>query len=205
MFFGNQKLFKGELYYTLGNLEMGDRGFITQNNVHPVIHLTPYPAGCKIKLTQILLNSTIQPLTYLHNATLIDTSAIPALDMSVPSFVRIGVYDSSDNPLAFGQPIVILGLQTGLNDFSATNEPGIKIYPNPANDKLNIELNFSQPGNFNVRILNMNGQQVGEVDDKYFYKGKHGYSIDIGYLTAGQYFIEIAEREKSYTQQFVVK
>ncbi|MDQ3051315.1 MAG: hypothetical protein M3Q95_10560, partial [Bacteroidota bacterium] len=139
MFFGNQKLFKGEFYYTLGNLDMGDRGFINQNNVQPDIHLSPFPAGCKIRLTQILLNATTQPLTYLHNATLIDTNAIPILDMTQPSFIRIGVYDASDNPLVFGQPIVILGLQTGIDDVVVNDEPQVKIFPNPATEKLNLE------------------------------------------------------------------
>lgn len=205
MFFGNQKLFKGELYYTLANLEMGDRGFINQNNVQPAVHLSPAPPGCKIKLTQILLNSTLQPLTYLHNETLIDTTNMVVLDMSQPSFIRIGVYDANDAPLAFGQPIVIFGIQTGINETSEKNEPAVLIFPNPANDKLNLEVNFKEPGTFKLQILNVAGQQSLLIDEKYFYQGKHGYSTDISSLAPGSYMIEIAGSDKSYSHKFVIQ
>ncbi len=205
MFFGNQKLFKGEFYYTLANLDMGDRGFINQNNVQPEIHLSPFPAGCKIRLTQILLNSSLQPLPYLHNATLIDTNSIPALDMTNPSFIRISVYDINDNPLVFGQPIVILGLQTGIDEAEVKDEPLVKIFPNPATEKLNLEFNFPLAGNYRIRIVTMNGQEAGQVDEKYFYKGKHGYSIDIGHLKTGKYLLEIAGEKKLFSHKFVVK
>jgi len=205
MFFGNQKLFKGEFYYTLANLEMGDRGFINQNNVAPVIHLTQAPPGCKIRLTQVLLNSTIQPITYLYNAALIDTNNLPLLDMTQPSFIRIGVYDALDKPLAFGQPIVILGLQTNVEEPIKNDEPLVKIFPNPASDKLNLEMNFNKAGIFDVQILNMNGQLVNRIDEKYFYKGKHGYIVDIANLKAGNYLVEIKGESKSYSHKFVVK
>ncbi|HMT30950.1 MAG TPA: hypothetical protein PKD91_16885, partial [Bacteroidia bacterium] len=103
MYFGNYRNFQGEFYYTLANLEMGDRGFINQNNVTPFIHLNPFPQGCEVRMTQVLLDSSMQ-INYLHNETVIDTSALPVLDMTQPSFVRFGVYDSTGKPLVFGQP-----------------------------------------------------------------------------------------------------
>lgn len=206
MYFGNYKLFQGEFYYTLDNLEMGDRGFLNNNNIQPSIHLTGAPAGSKIKLTQILLNATPSlPITYVYNETLIDTNNIPMLDMSQPSFIRFGVYDSLDNPLVFGQPIVVFGLQTDIQEPSVSNDPHVIIFPNPANDKLNIEMNFKNAEVFKIRILDMKGQQVGLVDEKFFYKGKYGYSVDINQLRSGSYIVEMVGEKKSYNHKFIVK
>ena len=205
MYFGNYKYFQGEFYYTLGNLEMGDRGFITQNNVTPVIHLDPFPQGCTIKMTQVLLNSSLQ-LTYLHDETVIDTTALPVLDLSVPSFVRFGVYDSTGLPLVFGQPIVILGLQTGVAEVPLKQEDvTINIFPNPANDKLNIELNIIKAGNYFVRIYDMNSKVVQTIEEKYFYSGKHGYMTDISKLKSGPYLLQVNGFSTIYSKKFVVK
>lgn len=204
MYFGNYKYFQGEFYYTLGNLEMGDRGFITQTNIAPQIHLTPFPQGCKIKLTQILIDSTLQ-LTYLHNETLIDTAAMPLLDLTLPSFVRFGVYDSTDKPLVFGQPIIILGLQTGIEEIQTNQPVQMKIFPNPANEKLNLELNFMKAGNYSVRIYDMNSKFIEKIEEKYFYKGKYGYMTDISHLQSGSYLVEVRGFSDVVNKQFIVR
>ncbi len=204
MYFGNYKNFQGEFYYTLGNLEMGDRGIITQTNIAPQIHLTPFPQGCKVRLTQILLDSTLQ-LTYLHNETLIDTAAMPLLDLTVPSFVRFGVYDSTDKPLVFGQPIIILGLQTGIKEVEKNESVQMNIFPNPASEKLNLELNFIRAGNYTVRIYDMNSKFIEKIEERYFYKGKYGYMTDVSHLKSGTYFVEVRGFSEAATRVFVVQ
>ena len=41
--------------------------------------------------------------------------------------------------------------------------------------------------------------------EKYFYKGKHGYLVDISKLSAGQYFVELKGEEELYDYIFIVQ
>jgi hypothetical protein len=201
MFFGNFKYFQGVLYYAISNLEMGDRGFIDTVSVQPFLHVTQLPAGSQIRLTQILLDSTLQ-LTYIHNETLVDTSAMPVLNMSQPCFIRFGIYDSTGSPLAFGQPIVVLGLQTGIEETTA-DEAGFSIFPNPASDVVHVECNFNQPGNYSLQISDNNGRLLQKVDDRYFYRGKYGYVVRLNHLPAGIYFVELKGNKSVLTRKII--
>jgi hypothetical protein len=105
----------------------------------------------------------------------------------------------------FGQPIVILGLQSGVPEINYDDGIAIRIFPNPATDKLNLELAVSDPGNYIVQLFDMNSRRVLVVDEKYFYRGKHGYSVDISNLRLGQYVLDVSGNNKSATKKFLVK
>jgi hypothetical protein len=66
-------------------------------------------------------------------------------------------------------------------------------------------MNFKNAEVFKIRILDMKGQQVGLVDEKFFYKGKYGYSVDINQLRSGSYIVEMVGEKKSYNHKFIVK
>ena len=207
MYFGIYKNYSGKFYYTLGNLEMGDRGILTSTNNQPFIHLDPFPANCKIKLTQILIDSTLQ-LTYLHNETLIDTSSIPVIDTSLPSFIRISVYDLQDNPMVFGQPIVILGTTVGLTEqYSENNSSSVNIraYPNPVNENLSIELQVNQPSIYYVNLIDANSKVVRAIDKKYFYAGKHGYYINVDDLQGGTYILQVVSKNSAVQKKIIIQ
>ena len=201
MYFGNFKYFQGELYYALSNLEMGDRGFIDTLSVQPFLHVTSLPPGSQVRLTQVLLDSTMQ-LTYLHNETLVDTAAMPVLDVSLPCFIRFGVYDSAGSPLVFGQPIVILGLQTGIDEIAA-EAVRMSVYPNPATDRLNLECNFMKAGNHSLRIYDNNARLIETVDNRYFYRGKYGYTVKLNRLASGTYFVELKGNGHTITKKVI--
>jgi type IX secretion system substrate protein len=208
MYFGIYKNYSGEFYYTLGDMEMGDRGFTVNASAYPDIYLSPYPSGCKIKLTQALIDTSTQ-LTYIHNQTVIDTASPPLIDTSFPSFVRIGVYDSLDNPLVFGQPIVILGTLVGLaeNENSNTDHqtPDITAFPNPVKNLLNIEINIKVPSIYHINFVDANSNIVKSIDTRYFYKRKYGYSLNVTDYSSGSYYIQVLSRSNANYKKIIIE
>lgn len=205
MFFGNYKLFNSSFYYTVGNLEMGDRGFATTALVKPVVFLDPLPAKCKVKLTQVLLSKS-PILTYLHKETLVNIKAMPFIDVSQPCFIRFTIYDSLGYPLAYGQPIVVLGMNGNKKiETQAKEEVSVTVFPNPANESINIELNFIEYGNYDVRILDSKGDVVKQVDNRYFFTGKYGYRIDTYGLASGTYIVNVTSNNSTYSRKVIVQ
>jgi serralysin len=78
---------------------------------------------------------------------------------------------------------------------TSTNE--IKVYPNPASNRINFQMNCCK--NLLVRICNLNGQTV------FNQKGGLGnsFSIDVSAFEAAVYFIEISDGNTVYRTKFV--
>lgn len=204
MYFGNHSLYQGEFYYTIDNLEMGDRGFANSSTAYPQIHLDPMPLGCKIKLTQVLLNNSIQ-LNYIHNDSLVDIAALPQLDLTQPCFIRLAVYDSLDRPLVFGQPIVVLGSVISNLVSQADDDPAfsVKMFPNPAGKFLHLETQVKKSGNYTIRLFDNQAGLVRSIDERYFYEGKYGYSIDLSAVSSGSFIIKIEGFDISKAFRFI--
>jgi len=73
------------------------------------------------------------------------------------------------------------------------------VYPNPANDQVNINLNMEQSENVEVSIFNTVGQVV--LNKNYgSLNGVNTLNIQLGDLTTGIYFVKIAVGDKVYTK-----
>ncbi len=73
------------------------------------------------------------------------------------------------------------------------------VYPNPANDQVNISLNMEQSENVEVSIFNTVGQVVlaknyGSMN------GVNTLNVQLGDLTTGIYFVKIVVGDKVYTK-----
>jgi hypothetical protein len=79
------------------------------------------------------------------------------------------------------------------------NEP-VRIYPNPASDRLYVDLNGTLEDYKNIDILNSLGMKILSVS----YSGKQ-VQIPLDKMTAGVYFIRFNNRETYITKKFMVK
>lgn len=73
---------------------------------------------------------------------------------------------------------------TGVQDLHTGDAASVKVFPNPANDKINVEISSSAGGKMQVEILNMLGQQINMVpatDNK--------ADINVSGLPAGGYLV----------------
>ena len=82
---------------------------------------------------------------------------------------------------------------TGIEEVENEN---IKIYPNPANDFINIEINDNHNGNFNISIYNSLGIKVMETSNE--------NTINIEDLPSGMYFINVTTENLNKTKKIII-
>jgi Secretion system C-terminal sorting domain/YadA head domain repeat (2 copies) len=72
------------------------------------------------------------------------------------------------------------------NQEISSDKPGIEIFPNPANDRLNIKMEKQQAQPFDLFIFNINGSMIfmKHIDS-------NPATIDIGFLPTGAYLLKI--------------
>ena len=95
-------------------------------------------------------------------------------------------------------------LVVGLTDVEETVLSGISLYPNPAQDELNVE--FSMDATQDV-VLNIQ-DLTGKVAQRMLIKAQSGANhvfVETGELSSGMYFLEIQTGGLKETRQFVVK
>jgi hypothetical protein len=60
----------------------------------------------------------------------------------------------------------------------------MKIFPNPASENINVEINTTATGNITIEVVNMVGQSVNTVTTT-----NHNTGINISNLPAGLYMV----------------
>lgn len=76
-----------------------------------------------------------------------------------------------------------------------TNSPVISMYPNPANNILNVVTK----GNVEVNIFSVIGEKVLSTS------GNNSFTIDVASLTEGSYIVMFTENNQNYTQKLVIR
>ena len=77
-----------------------------------------------------------------------------------------------------------------------------KIFPNPANDLVNIPLNINEAGNVSIKFYNIYGQLALEKKD-YFNNGNHMVMVPTE-LPSGQYTVSIDQDTKHLGNQSII-
>ena len=118
------------------------------------------------------------------------------------TFTQIGSNDYVCTPHSgsmFGT-ITVVPEGTLSNSEFLINE-NVNIYPNPADDIINLELKSNISKDLSLIIFNPLGQEVERIEVN-VYKNK---SIDISNLNSGLYFIKISHDKTSLTKRLIVK
>lgn len=93
----------------------------------------------------------------------------------------------------------------GVNDNQAVNPmTNVRVYPNPVQDVLNIEVNASQSSEMNIAVYNITGQKVMETSAN-ISAGINNPSINVSNLNSGIYFVTVKANGFENTMKFVVK
>jgi len=91
------------------------------------------------------------------------------------------------------------------NNNSIVNKVDISgIYPNPANEKANIDFTLTASGNITIDIYNVFGQLVANVYDSFINDGFNSININTKDLPTGAYFITLRTANESVTKQLNV-
>ncbi len=78
----------------------------------------------------------------------------------------------------------------------------LSYFPNPATDKLNVQLKFEKPEVANVTLADMNGRVI--LIDEMTGVTEASRQYDVSKLPAGTYLVRVATKEGTKTKKFVV-
>ncbi len=92
-----------------------------------------------------------------------------------------------------------LDIYTGLNESELVSE--IKLFPNPATDIVNIQINSNLYNSFDIQIFDVTGRLIKEASSK-----QKTYSLDVSAFNSGTYFAVINSGSTTIAKQsFIVK
>lgn len=78
----------------------------------------------------------------------------------------------------------------------------IQVYPNPTTELLNMKLNFKQNRRFNIRLFDLNGASVWEIQNE---GSQFQQSKSLNNLPNGNYFLHILIDGQQYFQTFKIQ
>ncbi len=90
---------------------------------------------------------------------------------------------------------------TGINIFDLVKD--IRIYPNPANDKLAIDMQITERGTIQINLINMMGQKVNENKVSVL-NGTTKLITDVSHLPNGVYTIEIIVNNSKMHKRLII-
>lgn len=89
---------------------------------------------------------------------------------------------------------------------SSLSSLGVKIYPNPNKRLINVEYNLTKEDNVKIRITDIEGKLIDEVDFINQNSGTHSYSKIIDGLVNGSiYFLSIETSNETETRKLVIE
>lgn len=99
------------------------------------------------------------------------------------------------------------GFQQPLVKFMIGTKPlgtGVKVYPNPVVDNINVEFFGSQKGSFSIIVININGAVVFSDRVSFIEDYWQIVSIPVSNFSMGMYFVRIANDEGSISRTFKI-
>ncbi len=84
------------------------------------------------------------------------------------------------------------------------NENSIEIFPNPANDRVNLQLVAKERAEVIFSMMSVDGQTIF-AETVELYPGVYTHSFDMEYLPSGLYFINIIDGKESISRKVIKK
>jgi hypothetical protein len=78
------------------------------------------------------------------------------------------------------------------------------VYPNPAAGSTNLEFDLIKDGTVNVQLVNNAGQTLRNLPLKML-AGKIKYSLSLGGLSSGLYYVVLRAGSRSYSEKLVIQ
>ncbi len=110
----------------------------------------------------------------------------------------------SDNTFWVVKVVPEADLIDGVEEEAVNPMTSTRVYPNPATDVLNIEVNASQASEMSINVYNIMGQNVMSKNVN-INSGINRPSISTSELTSGIYFVTVKANGFENTMKFIVK
>lgn len=93
----------------------------------------------------------------------------------------------------------------GINEADGGSE-GFVVFPNPANEIINVSFYLSEAASVTAEIFDINGRIVKRTENVNLYPGRHELKFNAhDTMETGLYFIRLNDGKNLYTQKVVVK
>ncbi len=92
----------------------------------------------------------------------------------------------------------------GTDVIQADPDENIRIYPNPAKDQVNIELDRMDNNSYQVTLLNQLGQAIKSIDSGSS-QNAIKLELNVSKLNAGIYFLRIENQHMNYSHKLIVR
>lgn len=99
----------------------------------------------------------------------------------------------------------ILGVVTSTKDVSVAKSEVLNVYPNPSNGIVNVDYNFANATEANVKVTNLLGQVVYTQELGKQAAGKQSFNINLTNLANGMYTIELYTNESRAINKMTIK
>ncbi len=94
---------------------------------------------------------------------------------------------------------------TIINENALVEETSVEVYPNPASDIVNLNVNLTETTSATIKVMNMNGQIVYEYSSEFnLYKGENLIVIDASEFANGLYVIHLTTDTEIYQRNIVI-
>ena len=85
----------------------------------------------------------------------------------------------------------------------AYNSDNIAVYPNPANDQLNVQLLFAESNAVSIELLNLTGKVVASLNHNQAISPNR-YTLDVADLSKGVYILKVTNGTKVSTSKVTI-
>jgi len=141
---------------------------------------------------------------------------IPSLNDWTTDTVDISSYDGSAELMVqfigtsnYGNNLFVDNIQFNNNTYVGLKENNLveafQLYPNPAQDQFNIDLNLNADAQVGIKVLDITGREILQVANSQLSSGETKLNVSVEALPAGTYFIELNVDGTKYTEKLMVK
>lgn len=80
-----------------------------------------------------------------------------------------------------------------------------KVYPNPAEELMTVEIGMKLPAHISIRMLSSEGELIRTLADDLFPAGRHFFETTLNSVSSGTYVIRYEKGDKVQIRKVVIK
>ncbi|NVN93678.1 MAG: T9SS type A sorting domain-containing protein [Bacteroidetes bacterium] len=101
-------------------------------------------------------------------------------------------------------PAIQTNIGVNIDEFSTENTVQLSIFPNPANDNINVSYKLQTNTDVSLKIFNANGQMIYDNDNGYKVAGSYSVGLNGLLLSKGVYLISLRTNNQVITRKLII-